>query len=433
MKLARILSCAAAAALAAINIAGGMKFSVKALSEYDIGTLKEKGQIKIIGRCDISGNMMSAPWSGCGFEMRVNAAGGKFAVNIVTSEEKVYFAVFVDGKPLDRGEPVTQQNTKLQFDLPAGEHTVKVVRDTQISKTGVLYILGMDFNGEVLEAPEEKDMYIEVVGDSIACGLGALGTYKQGEVWKQPEEDSAVSSFAYRTAEALDADLSIVARGGIGLYKVSSGSQEATESTKLSMQEVYPYKNGFTAADTEEDKYSFERKPDLILLELGANDDTKNESRWKEELTGFVQMLREKNGDTVPIVWVGKNEQHYNTALLAKRTDLKDDKNFYAFRYAYGGSGSAALATQTAGHPSAAEQQEFADKIVNFLKENNIDKPSENVENTGIGTAADSGKTGLQKSTLIKIGAAAGAVAAAAAVTGIIAAKRKKKNKKLPD
>jgi lysophospholipase L1-like esterase len=40
--------------------------------------------------------------------------------------------------------------------------------------------------------------------------------------------------------------------------------------------------------------------------------------------------------------------------------------------FAYGGSGSAALATQSKGHPNAAEQQEIADKIYEFLKEKDL-------------------------------------------------------------
>lgn len=86
----------------------------------------------------------------------------------------------------------------------------------------------------------------------------------------------------------------------------------------------------------------------------------------------MIDMIREIHGADVKIVWAGKNQSQLDCMknIISERADT--DPNLYAMRYEYGGSGSAALASQTSGHPGAEEQKGFADALVAFLKENNL-------------------------------------------------------------
>lgn len=433
-NISRILSVLSAAAVTAAVISGTCILNVRAADTtvYNVGTLAEEGRAKALGRTSVTGNILSSYWSGSGFEINIEAEGGNFTVEALTNE-KIYLAVFVDGTQLERGAAITSEQKTLTFEISPGSHTVRIVRDTQISTNAGNYFFfqSIAFAGEVLEAPVEKEMYVEIIGDSIACGDGALGVYTPGKAWQPPEDDSAVCSFGYYLAEMLNADYSIVARGGIGLLKDTSGSQESSGSTKITMDEIYGCTNGYADMQTSEGKYAFERKPDLIILELGANDSNTYESQWQENVVSFIEQIHSKNGNEVPIVWVGKNNTHYGTMQTLLRTELKG-KNVYAFQYTYGGSGSAALATQTSGHPSAAEQKAFAENILRFLKEKELDKPltaeitlpAEEDDTPGTAT---SGKKMRNKTVILCV---IGGVSAAAAITCALIYNRKRKNKR---
>ena len=316
--------------------------------------------VKWIGRTMQVGTGMTADWSCAGFEMNLWAAGGEFRV-YYEAGYKCYFAFFVDGVQVDR--PLLNGDDSFAVEIPSGNHTIKLCKETEISSAGAgITLKAVVFDGDVLERPADKDLYIEVAGDSIACGDGSLGTYKEGEKWVLADH-SGTHGFGYLTAEILDADVSVVSKGGIGVVKPAG---------QYNIGQLYEYVNHYRSAD----KYDFDgaRVPDVILVEQGANDGSvATDDEYFEALGEFVKMLRDKWGDAPAIVWVGKRQSHYETALRLKAA-RKSDENFFVFRFAYGGSGSAALTTQKAGHPSAAEQREMAEALAAFLRENGIAK-----------------------------------------------------------
>lgn len=434
MKRFRLLSafmvfCIVFSALFAASV-----ISVRAEdTTYTFDELLAQDKVKIQGRT--TPGMATAVWAGNAIEMNIETAGGDIAFDVITTEDKVLFEGFIDGESIGRSNVVTPDDPQIRFSgLPSGTHTISVVRETPTNKSGLAMVLydKVTFNGTVLERPADKELYIEILGDSVACGSGALGTYEQGKAWNEPDDHSATHSFGYYIAKALDADYSIVAAGGIGLYDVSSDKQESYSGVSATLQEIYDYNNGFSDLGDEDSKYSFSRKADLVIIRVGANDDTKNEELWKEKFLELVKKVRDNNGEYVPIIYSGDSSNaHYMSVLTLARGELKNKNVFFA-PHKLGGSGSAALASQKAGHPNAEEQKALADSILEIIKANNLDTPidyaAENEYYAEENKAAEKDAS-VKKYALIGGAAAAGLVVVIVVIVVCCKASKKKKEK----
>ena len=301
---------------------------------------------------------MTADWSASGFTMNVDNTGDKFLIHY-KSLDQVWLSVWIDGEEHFRPCIEAGEGT-VAVEMEPGIHTVSAFRETEISPTGKTFNLkGITFEGTILERPADSDLFIEYIGDSISCGDGSLGTYKSGEVWVRADH-SATHGFPFYLSRMLGADFSIVAKGGIGLLNPSGD---------YAMGELYPYVTGYRDHIVE---YDFKRIPDLVILELGANDGGYEEYQFYDKLKEFIAQIRKVYGPDVPIVWFGSSERFYGTMVRYMANVKNEDTNLYAFRFEYGRTGSAALATQTSGHPNAAEQLETAEKIFEFLKMNEL-------------------------------------------------------------
>ncbi|MBP3305169.1 MAG: hypothetical protein J6L24_04285 [Oscillospiraceae bacterium] len=368
-KLLRFLCLVLVAGLLLGIISADGAVSAAEIASLSLAKLLSSGEIKALGRTQVGGSGILADWSGSGFEINVTAHGGDFTVGYKASYSS-YWSVLVDGEEVWRGLAEAGTGT-FTAPIPAGEHTVSVVKETQISSGASAYcdLTTVSFAGTVNAAPAKKKLYIEFVGDSIACGDGALGTYEPGVKW-QAQDDSATHSFPWYTARAVDADYSIVARGGIGLLKGYS-VQEGTKNV-VTMGDIYAYTSGYrTAAGA----YGFSRKPDVVVIELGANDGTSDPDSWALKLKEMVKQVRARNGSAAKIIYMGSNTLQYNEALALQAS--LGDGNFYVYHYYRNGSGSAALATQLEGHPSAEDQRNIAEGLVAFMKSQGILASSE--------------------------------------------------------
>lgn len=145
---------------------------------------------------------------------------------------------------------------------------------------------------------------IEFIGDSITCGYGTDDD-DLSHTFSTATED-VTKAYAYRTAEALDADYSMVSYSGYGIY---SGYVDESVNTRNTSELVPPYYTlvGFSrgtyhdAAVTMTDwDFSF-FEPDIIVLNLGTNDNSycRSEADRKAEFMqcyqDFVTRVRENN------------------------------------------------------------------------------------------------------------------------------------------
>lgn len=321
-------------------------FTMKALEDW----------AKFNGRYYFSGKTgMTFDWSSSGFSVNAETEDTDFTVFIRAGYD-LYVSVYVDGAEAAR-PLVKKEDASFSVPLTKGTHTVTIYKDTEVNTSGSADLLGIDFEGTLLPPPENKKLYIEFYGASYETGQGALGTFVQGEAWSLPDH-SATHSHCHYLAQKLDADYSIVAKGGIGAVKDAGG---------YNLPDLFPYVVGYREQLT---RYSFERKPDLVIIQLGGNDGSSDLIGYGNACENFLTNVRAQYGKEVPILWLGRDQGRQDA--VKKAANKLGDTNFYYLTYEVKGLGSAALKTQTKGHPNAEEQENIANTVEKFIWENKL-------------------------------------------------------------
>jgi lysophospholipase L1-like esterase len=191
-----------------------------------------------------------------------------------------FFDVTIDGEPQPKLAPemgVTRY--RVAENLPAGEHDIVIAKRTEAS-IGRTAFLGLEIEGELLEAPPKPDLRIEFIGDSITAGAGVEAADGSPDCsapaipgadggWGQPIHN-ANATYAAVAARDLGAEYHLTAVSGIGLVRNYSSSFDARP-----MPDVYDLTfpemiEGNTWDMTVWDTSRF--VPDVVVVTLGTND-----------------------------------------------------------------------------------------------------------------------------------------------------------------
>lgn len=260
---------------------------VSGVKEYKLADVIDK--LKLHGRIASLSSGLACDATGCGIEFRIKAKG-KVVLKALADGDEGKFTVYVDGerkKSTFKADPGAVDSLNIAFFGEEGEHTIKVVKQTEAQFTKC-ELISLEFEGEFLDPPAYTDKYIEVIGDSITSGVGNL---IKNAVATSPSQDGT-QAFPYLTAEALGVDGSFVTCGGLGLAK---------SAKDFIASDFYPAASFFR---DREAAYSFDRKADLVVINLGTNDVEygADENALKAETKNFINLIREKNGN-VPIIF----------------------------------------------------------------------------------------------------------------------------------
>ena len=264
---------------------------------------------------------ISFDWSGNAITFTADCEGsvslflsvGKTAYNrddIVDATVASAFSLTVDGvRTVDRFFVYEEEGLvewRLAEDLPRGEHTFRVVRQSKIMSV-TADLCAISLCGE-LKQMQSNAPFIEFIGDSITCGHGIYKTVEHEDAnhygYLSFLSDNAEEAYAVKTALALGARYSILG---------FSGSGYAFGWTPYSVPDVY----GKTSYVRGDEEYVYERTPDLVVINLGTNDT----SRWgilpdgsklleeqiplyfEEEFIKFINTLVDNYGVDTPIVF----------------------------------------------------------------------------------------------------------------------------------
>jgi len=193
------------------------------VTEYSITELT--GKYKTQGRTVLENGMLMLDWSASGIIFKANCSGNvKIKVNATrlnTAENQgAYFTVIVDGvtqyKDLRVPEDTTDwvsnssnypfhilKNGESEFTiatgLKSGEHTFEIYKQSE-ALYSAFGIKSITLNGSFLSPPENKNTYIEFVGDSIASSYGNLSGGSGGQALYQ----DATTGWPYLTAQKLN-------------------------------------------------------------------------------------------------------------------------------------------------------------------------------------------------------------------------------------
>ena len=198
----------------------------------------------------------------------------------------------------------------------------------------------------------EEQTYL-ALGDSITAGYGVLYPQGPADAGSTICQDGT-QAYAWLTAEALDADATIVCRSGIG---VTAGH------TPYNMDTYY---SAAFYNRTPNVPYKPTRKPDIIVVNLGTNDamSTLDADAFIAQIESFIKMLRDVNGENVPIFWVYgmMNDAKWNWTNTAIQNLGGESAGLYGVKMPLTRDGGN-------NHPSLEAHENAASILTNIIKQ----------------------------------------------------------------
>lgn len=340
----------------------------------------EEQYVKMLGRTHNENGVLWLAHSASGVEFTVK--GTQCSVKIVgdsmTGAEgsQARFVAFVDGeRVLD--EMITQREAVYEifsFETER-EVTVTLVKVSEAANS----ILGIDeiivAAADSIAPTAEKNLKIEFIGDSITCGYGVDDEDRNHHFSTNTED--ATRAYAYKTAQLLDADYSLVSYSGNGI--VSGYTSQGVKVSEQQFSKKYEcfavsYGNGaggFKASSVDWDFSKF--TPDIVVINLGTNDysytgnDEELIREYIEAYTEFIKQVRQNNANSHIICTLGiMGAELYDAICTAVEnyTAETGDENISVFRLSMQ-NGSTGYAADW--HPTAATHDIAAAELADYI------------------------------------------------------------------
>lgn len=328
--------------------------------------------VKLLGRTTADDSGIEPHGTGAGIAfyaecdgditLKVTAKPAKF--------ESVFLAVFVDGEMtrVEFKSAVNRKDTQeltIAENLDAGKHLIEIVRETE-ETYGSCVFEELVLNGTIAPV-ENKSMLIEFIGDSMTAGYASYPETDENKSLsvEHPAREAGVNTYAYLTAQKLNADFSAVCASGYGVVKGWNGD-------RVTLSKMYDYA-GYYHNKKEDGKWAFDRTADVVVINLGTNDNSRGTkpAEMEKGAKELMEQVREHNPDAA-VVWVtGLMGDVFVDDVQAAIDALGGaEKGFYFATLPKGTSGGA-------GHPSLEEHETAAEALVKFLKDNGLVKEDE--------------------------------------------------------
>ncbi len=294
-----------------------------------------------------------------------------------------YFGVVPDGADApERCQVLDRPDAWVTlFEGEDGDHSVRLVKLSENTR-GKLALLELETDGEILPAPALRAKRIEIVGDSISCGLGNRTTAHTFNV--APDEEDGWMSYGALAARELGCEWSIVAESGIEVSR-----PEKPFFVKHGMDEIY--------ADTDElfdsyrgaapQKWDFAARPsDAVVINLGTNDGNTirfypalglsigdvpaMEAHFQAKYCAFLRTVRALNGPGPLIVCtLGTMDYYLWDRLCAAVEDYRKesgDRRVVTFKFV--GINGMTEGVGAGGHPSVKTHIRMGHELAHILK-----------------------------------------------------------------
>lgn len=339
--------------------------------------------VKPLGRTMFTDDMLWLAFSGSGAEFTFNGtraeiviAGDDNAEKPDNADNQARIAVYVNGERVvdDMIDHAEETYTVFESDTPS-DCDIRIVKlsETAMSTCAVKSITT---EGGDIKPAEKKEHFIEFVGDSITCGYGVDDEDKSHHFSTKTED--VTKTYAYKTAEALNADYSMVSISGYGIISGYSDGKKKVANQQLpkyydKLGFSYGTFNGKKAASESWDFTGY--TPDVIVVNLGTNDEsyTKNmEDRVKDYTDSYVEFLkniRSHNPDAQIICTLGimgNGLYPYVEQAVQNYTEETGDAKVCAMPFDVQSPDDGYAADW---HPTEATHSKAADKLTAHIKE----------------------------------------------------------------
>ncbi len=234
----------------------------------------------------------------------ITIAGDSTALSADRKDDQVRIAIEVNGKRVvdDLVDAIQKRYTVFECE-EAQAVSVRILKLSE-SAMSTCAIQWIEVDTEDRIQPEtQRPHLIEIVGDSITCGYGTDDLDAEHHFVTGTED--CTKAYAYKTAQALNADHSLVSLSGYGI--ISGYTADAVEKVHQILPEYYD-KLGFSYANyigmkPQEIAWNFQNQPDLIVINLGTNDDSycldhaDRQLDYQENYSAFLKKVRSHNPD----------------------------------------------------------------------------------------------------------------------------------------
>ena len=291
-------------------------FSALSAKDY----LPSAENVKFLGRTHTENDVLWAFFSSSGVAFNVDArrldvtiAGDSGTPQRKDNGSLARLAVFVNGERKLDQLIMKQEETFTVFDEAnpvKGEVRIIKISESANSILGIKSI-SVDQDGTISPA-NQKSLKIEFIGDSITCGYGVDDEDRNHHFATSTEDNT--KTYAYKTAQALDADYSMVSVSGWGIVSGYTSAQKNPDSVlpKIYEKVGFTYGNKFNNKQPQSLTWDFNRfVPDFIVINLGTNDaswtkkDAKKVEDYKKGYVKFLKQIRAKNKDAQIICSLG--------------------------------------------------------------------------------------------------------------------------------
>lgn len=344
-----------------------------------------ENEIKALGRTFVSYDTLWLCMSGTGLEFTFT--GDNLDITVIgdttasgsNASTQARIGVYVDGKRI-ADEMINEAEKTISVVKGNGDKSVavRIVKLSESANSVCGIKLPTLADGEKIEAVPEKERRIEFIGDSITCGYGVDDEVKEHHF--STETEDFTKTYAYKAAEKLDAEYSVFAASGYGIISGYSGN-----GSKVDAQTIPQYyeKLGFSyqsiKGETQPQNidYNFTFQPDVILINLGTNDDTyvtkersERTPEYREGYVAFLKQIRAKNPDSTIICSLGIMGGSLFKAIedsVAEYTAETGDTNIHTLKFDQQNMDADGIAADW--HPSEKTHEKASDKLVEKVKE----------------------------------------------------------------
>lgn len=351
------------------------------MSETQTFKATEK-HVKIIGRTHYYNDVLWLALSGGGVEFSFYGRRAEVTLKgdgiALTGNNLARVGISVNGKRVIDDQINTPLKTYIVFESDTEQKvTVRITKlsEAAMSTVGIQEIAVHAADG--IKPTPGNEHKIEFIGDSITCGYGVDDEYELHSFSTATED--VTKTYAYLTAEQLQADYSMVSYSGYGII---TGYTENDQKLTTHLIPDYYEKVGKSEGKFDDTlvpqdlHWDFNKfVPDLIVINLGTNDDSytkddiSKQTEYAKEYVEFLKMVRRNNPHT-PILCtlgiMGDRLYPYVEQAVNSYTRETGDSNITAMKFDVQ---LAANGYAADFHPSQATHRIAANKLTAQIRQ----------------------------------------------------------------